>query len=81
MRYASPYTLQNGSVNLSGISGSPKLMETNRESSAAGCRPRAVRRRAYNVNDIYYGALRNYAINTRSFESAKNCSLRDARYC
>lgn len=79
MRYASPYTLQNGSVNL-GVSGSPKLMETNRESSA-GRRTRAVRRRAYNVNDIYYGALRNYAINTRSFESAKNCSLRDARYC
>lgn len=56
-------------------------METNRESSSAGVLARAVRRRAYNVNDIYYGALRNYAINTRSFESAKNCSLRDARYC
>lgn len=68
---------QNGSVTL-GISGSPKLMETNRESSTV---PRAVRRRAYNVNDIYYGALCNYTINTRSFESAKNCSLRDARYC
>lgn len=80
MRYASPYTLQNGSVNL-GVSGSPKLMETNRESSGRVPRPRAVRRRAYSVNDIYYGALRNYAINTRSFESAKNCSLRDARYC
>lgn len=40
-----------------------------------------MRRRAYNVNDIYNSVLRNYAINTCSFESAKNCSLRDARYC
>lgn len=78
MRYASPYTERSCHPPPLGISGSPKLMETNRESSAARA---PVRRRAYNVNDIYYGALRNYAINTRSFESAKNCSLRDARYC
>lgn len=73
--YALRVTLHKTLLSPLGISGSLKLMETNRESSAA----RGAHRRAYNVNDIYYGALRNYAINTRSFESAKNCSLRDAR--
>lgn len=56
-------------------------METNREGARKHRRNLAFSRsRAYNANDIYYDALRNYAINTRSFESGKNCSLRDARY-
>lgn len=86
---------QNDSVTL--VSGSPKLMETNREgartrqSTSLCARPSRVfalapaearckrgYRRAYSANDIYYDALRNYPINTRSFESGKNCSLRDA---
>lgn len=88
---------QNDSVTL--VSGSPKLMETNREGARtrpkylslcarpsrvfalapAEARCKRGYRRAYNANDIYYDALRNYPINTRSFESGKNCSLRDAR--
>lgn len=88
---------QNDSVTL--VSGSPKLMETNREgartrqsTSLSARNPRAFSRShrprlavsagigaLITANDIYYDALRNYPINTRSFESGKNCSLRDAR--
>lgn len=49
---------QNDSVTL-GKNGSPKLMETNSEREYRGV-ARGGRRRAYNVDDIYYGALRNY---------------------